>query len=161
MIPDALSPQHGEFWLRLVVAVVAGAAIGMERQYRGKVAGVRTSILICLGTAVFVALGSAARDDSSDPTRVLGQVVTGIGFVGGGVILARGDRVTGVTTASVIWMLAAVGATIGLGYLQTALVLTLTILVILIGVERLENLGRRQGGPLRGSGMYIRGDGDD
>ena len=97
MTTDFLSVNEKEFWLRILVAILAGGVIGMERQIRGKVAGVRTSILICLGTETFVSLGSSFPSGTSDPTRVLGQVVTGIGFLGAGVILARGDRILGVT----------------------------------------------------------------
>jgi putative Mg2+ transporter-C (MgtC) family protein len=154
---DALSPNDREFWLRILVAVLSGGVIGLERQIRGKVAGVRTSILICLGTEVFVSLGSSFPPDIADPTRVVGQVVTGIGFVGAGVILSRGDRILGVTTAAVIWVLAALGAMIGLGHLQSALVLSLVCVLILVGVERLESL-RKGGG--RGSGTFRKDDSD-
>jgi putative Mg2+ transporter-C (MgtC) family protein len=161
MPPDALSPSEKEFWLRILVAVLAGGVIGLERQIRGKVAGVRTSILICLGTEIFVSLGASYTGTgvTTDPTRVLGQVVTGIGFLGAGVILARGDRILGVTTASVIWILAAIGSMIGLGHLQAALVLTLICVLVLVGVERIESLGRDKRGP-RGSGVFTVEDSD-
>jgi putative Mg2+ transporter-C (MgtC) family protein len=155
---EFLNPNHREFWLRILVAVLSGGVIGLERQIRGKVAGVRTSILICLGTEIFVSLGSSFAS-GSDPTRVLGQVVTGIGFLGAGVILARGDRILGVTTASVIWILAAIGSMIGLGYLQAALVLTLVCVLVLVGVERIESLGKDKRTP-RGSGVFSVEDSD-
>jgi putative Mg2+ transporter-C (MgtC) family protein len=155
---EFLNPNHREFWLRIMVAMLSGGVIGLERQIRGKVAGVRTSILICLGTEIFVSLGSSFAS-GSDPTRVLGQVVTGIGFLGAGVILARGDRILGVTTASVIWILAAIGSMIGLGYLQAALVLTLVCVLVLVGVERIESLGKDKRIP-RGSGVFSVEDSD-
>jgi putative Mg2+ transporter-C (MgtC) family protein len=139
----ALNPEDTEFWLRLGTAVLCGGAIGIERQLRGKAAGIRTSILICLGTHIFVALGSSFPQDGADPTRVLAQVVSGIGFLGGGVILAREGLVTGVTSAAVIWVLAALGAMIGLGHLRAAMVMTLATLAVLIGVELLEAAFRR------------------
>jgi putative Mg2+ transporter-C (MgtC) family protein len=156
---DPLSPNEKEFWLRILVAVLSGGVIGLERQIRGKVAGVRTSILICLGTEIFVSLGASFPADIADPTRVVGQVVTGIGFLGAGVILSRGDRILGVTTAAVIWILAAIGAMIGLGHLQAAMVLTLVCVLVLVGVERLEYLGRGKRGP-RGSGTASVDDSD-
>ena len=159
MTLDPLSPNDQEFWLRILVAVLSGGVIGLERQIRGKVAGVRTSILICLGTEVFVSLGASFPPDIADPTRVVGQVVTGIGFLGAGVILSRGDRILGVTTAAVIWILAAIGAMIGLGHLQSALVLTLVCVLVLVGVERLESLGRGKRPP-RGSGVFTVDDSD-
>jgi putative Mg2+ transporter-C (MgtC) family protein len=146
LTPDALSPSSQEFWLHLGSALLCGGAIGLERQSRGKVAGVRTSILICLGTSLFVALGATVAPERADPTRVLGQVVTGVGFLGAGVILAREGRILGVTTAAVIWSLAAIGCLIGLGFLFTAVVITLTMLAVLLGVEGMENLLERRKG---------------
>jgi putative Mg2+ transporter-C (MgtC) family protein len=153
----ALDPSSPIFWKHIGTACLCGGAIGLERQLRGKVAGMRTSILICLGTAFFVSLGAAMTPADLDPTRVLGQVVSGIGFLGAGVILARGDRIVGVTTAAVIWLLAAIGALIGAGRLQGAMVGSLVALLILVGVEGLENLFRKKGG--RGSGTYSAIDG--
>jgi putative Mg2+ transporter-C (MgtC) family protein len=140
---DPLNPESAEFWLRLGTAILCGGIVGLERQLRGKAAGMRTSIMICLGTELFVGLGASFAGDRVDPTRVLGQVVTGIGFLGGGVILAREGLVVGVTSASVIWVLAALGSLIGLGHLSAAIVLTMVTVAVLIGVELLESVFRR------------------
>jgi putative Mg2+ transporter-C (MgtC) family protein len=140
---DPLDPDNQVFWLRLGTAVLCGGIIGLERQLRGKAAGIRTSILICLGTQLFVSLGSSFGGDRVDPTRVLGQVVTGIGFLGGGVILAREGAVIGVTSAAVIWVLAALGSLIGLGHLVAAMILSVVTVGLLIGVELLESVFRR------------------
>lgn len=140
---DPLNPEASAFWLRLGTAVLCGGIIGLERQLRGKAAGIRTSILICLGTELFVGLGASFGGDRVDPTRVLGQVVTGIGFLGGGVILAREGAIVGVTSAAVIWVLAALGALIGLGHLLAAIVVTMVTVGLLIGVEFLESMFRR------------------
>jgi putative Mg2+ transporter-C (MgtC) family protein len=140
---DPLDPGRTEFWMRLGTAILCGGIVGLERQLRGKAAGIRTSILICLGTELFVGLGSSFGGERVDPTRVLGQVVTGIGFLGGGVILAREGAVVGVTSAAVIWVLAALGSLVGLGHLQAALVLTLATVGLLTGVELLESVFRR------------------
>ncbi len=140
---DPLDPGSVEFWLRLGTAIFSGGIIGLERQLRGKAAGIRTSILICLGTELFVGLGSSFGGERVDPTRVLVQVVTGIGFLGGGVILAREGAVIGVTSAAVIWVLAALGALIGLGHLLASVVLTLLTVGLLTGVELLESVFRR------------------
>jgi putative Mg2+ transporter-C (MgtC) family protein len=145
-LAEALDPGSRDFWSRIGAALLCGGSIGLDRQLRGKAAGMRTSILICLGTAIFVALGASFAPQQSDPTRVLGQVVTGIGFLGAGVILAREGRILGVTTAAVIWMLAAVGSLIGLGYLRAAVVLTLITLGVLIGVTRAEIFWERRRG---------------
>lgn len=126
-------------WKQLLTAIFCGALLGLERQARGRPAGIRTSIMICLGSEVFVHLGVAlSNGPTADPTRVLGQVVNGIGFLGAGVMLARGSMVMGVTSASVIWMMAAVGSVIGLGFVSAALCLTFTVLFILIFFDFLE-----------------------
>ncbi|HZA98937.1 MAG TPA: MgtC/SapB family protein [Gemmatimonadales bacterium] len=140
---DPLNPESSEFWLRLGTAILCGGIIGLERQLRGKAAGIRTSILICLGTQLFVGLGSSFAGERVDPTRVLAQVVTGIGFLGGGVILSREGAVVGVTSAAVIWVLAALGSLIGLGHLVAAIVLTVVTVGLLTGVEFLESGFRR------------------
>jgi putative Mg2+ transporter-C (MgtC) family protein len=140
---DPLDPDSPAFWFRLGAAVLCGGIIGLERQLRGKAAGIRTSILICLGTEIFVSLGASLGGDRVDPTRVLAQVVTGIGFLGGGVILAREGLLVGVTSAAVIWVLAALGSLIGLGYLAAAIILTLATVGLLLGVELLESIFRR------------------
>lgn len=152
-LADALDPSTETFWRHIGTAFLCGAAVGLERQLRGKVAGMRTSILITIGTSFFVTLGAAMVPADTDPTRVLGQVVTGIGFLGAGVILARGDRIVGVTTAAVIWVLAAIGSLIGAGHLKSAMVATLMTLLVLVGVEGLEKLILRKSHQ-RGSGYF-------
>jgi putative Mg2+ transporter-C (MgtC) family protein len=132
-------PLQLSFWTTIGFAVLCGGIVGIERQLRGKPAGVRTSILICLGTAVFIHLGTAVSGQTTDPGRVLAQVVTGVGFLGAGVMFSREGVVTGVTTAAVIWVLAAIGATIGLGYSMAALALAVVVVAILVGVELLES----------------------
>jgi putative Mg2+ transporter-C (MgtC) family protein len=121
--------------------------VGLERQLRGKPAGIRTSSLICIGTSMFVYLGRQLEGDHSDPARVVGQVVTGIGFLGAGVIMTRNGLLTGVTSAAVIWILAAAGASIGLGRFGMALVVSAVSVAVLVGVEQLERAfsGLRRG----------------
>lgn len=152
-LPIPLDASSDLFWRQVGTAFACGGSIGLERQLRGKVAGMRTSILITLGTYFFVGLSTSFMPAGVDPTRVLGQVVTGIGFLGAGVILARGDRIIGVTTAAVIWVLASLGALIGCGMLEVALVGALLTLLVLVGVEGVEKFLLRRAGK-RGSGMY-------
>ncbi|TFH41023.1 MAG: MgtC/SapB family protein [Lysobacterales bacterium] len=140
---DYFDPFGRAFWTVIGVAILCGGIVGLERQFRGKPAGVRTSILVCLGTAVFIHLGTALSGDATDPTRVLGQLVTGIGFLGAGVMFSRRGIVTGVTTAAVIWVLAAIGAAIGLGRYVGALALAVVIVAVLVGVEVLESSVKR------------------
>jgi len=135
-LANALSAQ---FWLKILITLLCGGLIGFERQWRGKPAGIRTSILICLGTEVFVSFGALLHSPAADPARVVGQVITGVGFLGAGVIMGKEGIVKGVTSAAVIWILAAIGVVIGTGYLFTALALTLVTVSILVGVEILES----------------------
>ena len=136
---SSFDPFERQFWDVIVVAVLCGGIVGLERQFRGKAAGVRTSILIVLGTSIFINLGTSLSGVDSDPTRVLGQLVTGIGFLGAGVMFSREGVVNGVTTAAVIWMLAAIGVAVGLGHHVAALALSLVAVAVLIGVELLES----------------------
>jgi putative Mg2+ transporter-C (MgtC) family protein len=130
-----------EFWIKILVSVICGGIIGLERQIRGKPAGIRTSILICLGTEVFVSYGTSLP--SGDQYRVLAQVVTGVGFLGAGLMISQEGTVRGVTSAAVIWVLAAIGSTIGLGHFREAVVFALITVGVLSGVEYLENSIRR------------------
>ncbi len=131
------------FVLQLGTSILCGGIVGLERQLRGKAIGIRTSILICLATQVFVRLGVTLDGAGTDPTRVIGQVVTGVGFLGAGVILARGGAIHGVTSAAVVWMLAAIGSTIGVGRPAEGLALSLLAVGLLIVVRVLESAFKR------------------
>jgi putative Mg2+ transporter-C (MgtC) family protein len=113
--------------------------VGLERQLSGKPTGMRTSILICLGSYIFVAVNHMISGGNVDPGRIVGQIITGIGFIGAGVILTRQGIVVGVTSAAVIWVLAGVGILIGFEKYLTAVVISLLVVVILIGVNFLES----------------------
>lgn len=126
------------FWIKLLLSIIAGSIVGIERQLKGKPSGIRTSIFICLGTNIFISLGVANTSSNVDITRVLGQVVTGIGFLGAGVIIAREGLVLGITSASVIWILAGIGSMIGFGYFSEAIILSLVTLLILLGIGFIE-----------------------
>src|SRR5579871_4153692 len=118
--------------IKLILAVIIGGAIGAEREYRSKSAGFRTITLICLGATIFT-IFSKIIGGSGNPDRIASNIVTGIGFVGAGVIF-KGDslgKVSGITTAAMIWVTAALGMAIGAGYLLAAVLGTLLILVVL------------------------------
>ena len=125
------------------MALLCGGILGLERQLRGKPAGIRTSILICLGTVVFMRFGQLIAHDEGDPARTLGQIVNGIGFLGAGVIFSEQGLVKGMTSAAVIWLLAGIGVAIGVGYYGHAIALTLTATAVLVGVQRLEHTFRQ------------------
>ncbi len=119
-------------------SILCGGIIGLERQLRGKPVGIRTSSLIVLGTYVFIASSMIIATDISDPSRIIGQVVTGIGFLGAGVMLAKEGVVVGVTSAATIWALAAVGVCIAVIDSLVAIKMSLLIVAILHGVDVLE-----------------------
>ncbi|HMO18449.1 MAG TPA: MgtC/SapB family protein [Oligoflexia bacterium] len=135
-IQEAILPLT---WTQLGAAILCGFLLGIERQVRGRPAGIRTAIMICLGSEIFVHLGTTIDVPGADATRVLGQIVTGVGFLGAGVMLARGSMVIGVTSASLIWIMAAVGATIGLGYVSAGITVTIVAVFTLTVFDYFEN----------------------
>jgi putative Mg2+ transporter-C (MgtC) family protein len=116
-------------------ALLMGAALGLERQYRGHPAGLRTNALVSVGAALFVALGGLYVGTNVDPTRIASYVVSGIGFLGGGVILREGFNVRGMNTAATLWCTAAVGSLCGAGFVAHALAGALLVLTIHIGLR--------------------------
>jgi putative Mg2+ transporter-C (MgtC) family protein len=134
-----------EVFLQLALAVALGAAIGLEREYRGKPAGLRTNILIALGAALFSVLSVQLGSGSGSPDRIAAQVVTGVGFLGAGAIIRSGKNVHGFTTAAVIWVNAGIGMAAGLGAYAVAIgsaAITLVVLAVLPLVERPFEEGR-------------------
>jgi putative Mg2+ transporter-C (MgtC) family protein len=121
-----------------LVAVISGAILGSERERREKPAGLRTLILVCLGSAAFTMVSFSFSTTTGDSGRVAAQIVTGIGFLGAGVILHTKASVTGVTTAATIWMTAAIGLVAGAGYAGGALGLSLLVRAVLRGVPHFE-----------------------
>jgi len=122
---------------KVIVATICGLIVGWEREVKNKVAGIRTHVLICVGVSLFTAVGFIIGGNT-DPSRIIGQIVTGIGFLGGGVIFKDKDRIVGVTSAAFIWFIASVGVIVGMGYLLTSVLLTIGFLVVLLTLEILE-----------------------
>jgi putative Mg2+ transporter-C (MgtC) family protein len=129
-----------EFGLKFLAAIICGGAIGLERESSGKPAGLRTNVLICLGAMVFTAVGlHIAEVHGGDRARIAAQIVTGIGFLGGGAILhERGKGITGMTTAALIWLTAAFGVLVGAGLIITAVVMTGATTVVMLVLRRVE-----------------------
>jgi len=123
-------------FLQIGAAAVLGAAIGVERELNAQPAGLRTHMLVSLGAALFTLAG--VHVDGSDPTRIAAQVVTGIGFLGGGAILREGASVRGLTTAASLWVTAAVGLAVGLERWTAALFTTVLGIVTLALVKYFE-----------------------
>jgi putative Mg2+ transporter-C (MgtC) family protein len=130
---------------RLLVALVIGGAIGLEREFKGKPAGMRTNMLLCLGSCLIMIISiEVARSASrvADPGRIAAQVVTGIGFLGAGTIMRSRFHIVGLTTAATMWTLTALGLAIGAGYILLSIVVAglITATLVLIGFieDRLE-----------------------
>jgi putative Mg2+ transporter-C (MgtC) family protein len=138
----------GQGWLQLgelALAFALSSVIGLERELRHKAAGLRTHALVGVGSALFVLVSKYGFNDvlrpgtvAVDPSRVAAQVVSGIGFVGGGLIFVRGDLVRGLTTAAIVWMTAAVGMACGAGLILLAVAVTGGHFVVVLGYTFLE-----------------------
>jgi uncharacterized membrane protein YhiD involved in acid resistance len=145
-------PSFGDVLLRLVVAGLFGAAIGLERELDGHDAGIRTHALLAIGSALFGTISAGAfgaflgpratNDVSFDPSRVASYVAAGAGFLGAAVILRRGENVKGITTAASVWVAAAVGLAAGLGFWSGALIATVITSVLLL-FGRFRSLAER------------------
>lgn len=119
-----------DFTLRLLTAMAAGLIIGFERQWHHKSAGLRTNTLVATGAALYVLLSINLTQESGDVTRIIGQVVTGIGFLGAGIIFKEGSNVRGLTTAATVWCSAAVGSVAAGGYYLETLIGVVAIISI-------------------------------
>ncbi|MCD6116474.1 MgtC/SapB family protein [bacterium] len=137
---------YPDILIRLGAAVLFGGAIGLEREFHGRPAGIRTHILVCLGATMIMLLPQLFLSHNSfsearivsDPGRIIAGLVTGIGFLGAGAIIRIGDMVRGLTTAAGIWFTAALGAVIGSGYIVLALVCTGAGMFITIFFDKIE-----------------------
>jgi len=133
-----LLPGHAAPIALALVAIVCGAIVGAEREQREKPAGLRTLVLVCLGSAVFTMASFAFTTTTGDSGRVAAQIVTGIGFLGAGVILRESVGVTGTTTAASIWITAAMGMVVGAGRAGAGLGLALLIRATLVALHFVE-----------------------
>jgi putative Mg2+ transporter-C (MgtC) family protein len=131
---------------KLLVATICGAIVGYDREIKQKTAGIRTNILICVGCALFTAFSFyiAKSTNNIDPTRIIGQIITGIGFLGAGVIMKHDDKIVGVTTAAFIWVVSAIGVLVGIGSYITPIILTVGLVIISRIFERVEKYIKKQ-----------------
>jgi putative Mg2+ transporter-C (MgtC) family protein len=139
---DRLAVIVPPFIVRCGAAALCGAMIGLEREFKNKPAGFRTNILICLGSAMYMAVGLLLVNQGgatlSDPARIAAQVVTGIGFLGAGCIIQQRGRVKGLTTAATIWVVAAIGIVAGAGFPIVAFIAASMVLVTLTVLGAIE-----------------------
>lgn len=142
--------------IRIVLAMIVGGLIGIERGKQGRAAGMRTHILVCLGSALTAMIGFYVNEVlglTTDPMRISAQVISGIGFLGVGTILVKGRfQITGLTTAACVWATATIGLAIGVGYYEGAVLVFLATFLTVTVLHRLEyKLGKHQ----RRFGMYV------
>src|SRR5438105_7855635 len=119
-----------ELAARLLISLFFGALIGIERQWHHKNAGLKTNTLVAVGSTAFALISEHGFGPNSNPTQIAAGVVTGIGFLGAGVIMRRGGSVQGINTAATLWATASMGLAIGVGFYRLALLLLVTVLII-------------------------------
>ena len=137
---------------KLIAALFCGGLIGLERELKSKAAGIKTNMLICVGAMLYTAMSilmASSKDQlgvQGDPARLAAQIVSGIGFLGGGAIIQSKGNIVGLTTAATIWLVAAIGVWIGMGQIEVALIISMIIVLVLISVTFFENrfLGRKR-----------------
>jgi putative Mg2+ transporter-C (MgtC) family protein len=129
--------------LKILIATICGTLVGWERESKNKFAGLRTNVLICVGSAIFT-IGSfyAGTIYHVDPTRIISTIVTGVGFLGGGVIMIDKDKVIGITTAAFIWVISGIGILCGMGLIITPIIITIGLLIIITLFEKVERFIR-------------------
>lgn len=127
--------------LRLLIASILGGLIGYERELRGKSAGLRTHMLVALGAALFILVPQQAGASQQDVSRILQGLIAGVGFLGAGAIMIgqQKENETGLTTAATVWITAAIGITVGIGFETTAVLSTFITLVILALIPKIVN----------------------
>jgi len=129
-----------EIILKIIIAALLGATLGFEREVSKKPAGLRTYTLVCIGSALFAIISLSFVDvgQRADISRVAAGVVTGIGFLGAGMIFREKDRVVGLTTAAEVWVLGSIGLAVGLGLYWVAILTTAIVLIVLFGGKWFE-----------------------
>jgi putative Mg2+ transporter-C (MgtC) family protein len=139
---DAYLKYIPEVLVKFAAALICGGLIGWEREKRGKPTGLRTSILVCFGAVLYVLTTKLLNDEfhlaALDPSRIASQIVVGVGFLGAGAIIHSQETVTGLTSAATIWVVAAIGVVIGLGFPLIAVTVTILVLITLIIIGKLE-----------------------
>lgn len=128
---------------QLVLAVVLGGLIGLEREYRQRAAGIKTYTLVCLASALFTILSREAFDafwirTSFDPSRIISSILIGIGFIGAGVIFKKPEKIEGITTAAGLWVTTAVGISIGCGWYVISILTTILIVILLFVLRKVD-----------------------
>ena len=146
-ILNFLHCNNPEIIIKLSLSLILGLVIGLEREITNKNAGLRTHILICLGSTVFTILSIHGFTTEiiqqgvriqNDPARIAAQIITGVGFIGGGAVLRNGTSISGLTTAATIWIMASIGMSIGAGSYELAIITTLITFIVLVVIRKFE-----------------------
>ena len=144
---DHISTHNIEITIKLFVSLFLGLIIGLERELTNKTAGLRTHILVCLGSTVFTILSIYGFSHFNlgdgmriDPERIAAQILTGIGFIGGGAVLHYGVNVFGLTTAATLWITASIGMSVGTGSYFVAILATIITFIVLVVIRKFENV---------------------
>ncbi len=150
MLLEAVLPDQiiHSYIFKMILASILGAIIGLERDVHGRAAGLRTMLLVCLGSAVFMILSESIAEIyaklvhgsvlQADPSRIAAQIITGIGFLGAGAIIKYGFTIRGLTTAACLWISAAIGMGVGAGFIDIAVVATLLSLITLTLLNKVD-----------------------
>jgi putative Mg2+ transporter-C (MgtC) family protein len=141
-----LSEPYIDIIIKLVLSVLLGGMIGMDRQLTNKLAGIKTQVIVCMGSTIFtyLSINSFSGPDINQqilvaqPARVAAQILTGIGFIGGGVILKTRGNVYGVTTAATLWIVASIGMAVGTGDYFLAIISTIITIIVLVFIRKFE-----------------------
>lgn len=149
MVADLIEVLRFDLLGYLLLAVLLGGAVGLERELKRKPAGLRTNILICVGAALFTQLSIAVAGGQGDPARIAAQIVTGVGFIGAGTILHTRGQVEGLTSAATIWLVAAIGIAVGAGAVFEATAATVLVVLVLAVLGWVEGYLMRRGGVSR------------
>ena len=145
---ENFTEQNQDILIKLVISLLLGLVIGLEREITNKTAGLRTHILVCIGSTVFTILSIkgytyVTPEDGvrlvNDPSRIAAQILTGIGFIGGGAVLHYGVNVFGITTAATLWITASIGMSIGFGAHFIGIMATILTFIVLVGIRRFES----------------------
>jgi putative Mg2+ transporter-C (MgtC) family protein len=136
--------SNAQVTIRLILSALLSGFIGVERQLHRRAAGLRTHILVCVGSTLIMLTSMYIFDIYKDiapvdPSRIAAGVITGIGFLGAGTIIRYGEEIRGLTTAASLWVVAAVGLAVGCGFYSAAIVTTILVLMALLLLRRLEN----------------------
>jgi putative Mg2+ transporter-C (MgtC) family protein len=139
-----ISAIEGQMIFQVILAATLGGLIGLEREYRHRPAGFRTYFLVALGACLFTIISRYFPGEGVDPTRIAAQIVTGIGFIGAGVIFRHEEKVEGITTAAGLWVVAALGMAVASGYYFISVTITLLILAVLSLSEKLTKVVKKE-----------------